>query len=155
MKELLPRRGSQGKRKYNSELPEKLLKLMARGYKDAQIYAEWKICKDTFYSWLNEHPDFKAAHLEGLELCEAWWENKGIEYMEAGDNKKFNYWIAFMNRKFGWSRTGNTDNTTNVNIGQINVLQNQNKDQLIEFIKGKMQALDCIDLPENQIKRLE
>lgn len=140
--------------KYNPEHhPQELIKLMSRGYTNSQIFGDWEISKETFYCWIREHPEFKAAYEVGLPLCEAWWEKKGMEFMEDSNNKAFNYWVAFMNNKFGWSKgAGQVDNQPNqtINIGNINVLQSQSHDQLLEHVMDKLKECNVIDiLPES------
>jgi hypothetical protein len=120
---------------YRPEMPQEMLEMMTNGYKDSWIYAEWGISKDTFYRWLKEHPELKVAHDTGMPLCEVWWEKKGVDLMAAGDNKAFNYWIAFMNRKFGWSKNqGNNGGDTTININQMAVFNQQTREELLENI---------------------
>lgn len=129
---------------YREEMPNEMLDMMSNGAKDSWIYARWNISKETFYTWLKEKPELKEAHEKGLALCEVWWEQKGMELMSNQDNKAFNYWIAFMNRKFGWNK--NSDSQTNINIQNMNVLNTQTRDERLEFIKNKLQELDIIDV---------
>lgn len=140
--------------KYKDSYPEEIIKLMQQGYKDCQIYAHWKISKDTFYEWLNTYPELKQAHDQGLELCEKWWEDEGVRLMKAGENKSFNYWIAFMNRKFGWHNK-NVSGDTNINIQNMNVLQHSNKDRLIEIINEKLGFLKETNVIEADFNLLE
>lgn len=125
--------------KYKDTYPKEIIELMQQGYKDCQICAHWGISRETFYTWLNTYPDLRASHERGLELCEKWWEDEGRRLMMAGDNKAFNYWIAFMNRKFGWAKKESSGDTQ-INIQNLN-FNNQSKEQLIEFIQGKIEKL--------------
>lgn len=135
---------------YRPEMPQEMLEMMANGYKDSWIYAAWGICKDTFYRWLKEHPELKEAHDKGMPLCEVWWEKKGVDLMAAGDNKAFNYWIAFMNRKFGWSKHQGTSGDTTININQMAVFNQQTREELMENISLLLEdtgAADKLDGP--------
>lgn len=132
---------------YREEMIPEMIHMMTNGAKDSWIYAHWGITKETFYSWIREKPDFKEAHDQGLPLCEVWWEQKGMELMANSDNKAFNYWIAFMNRKFGWNKS--SDSQTNINIQNMNVLNTQSREDRLEFIKTKLQELEIITvIPE-------
>jgi len=123
-----------------------LIELMAAGSFNSWIAAEWKINEDTFYDWRKKHPEFEEAYKIGLPLRTVWWEKKGMEMMANGDNKGFNFWIAFMNKHHGWSKgnEGTGGNTTNVNIQQLNVLQSKSKEDLMAIIHTKLKALDMM-----------
>jgi hypothetical protein len=132
--------GTVTERQYEISHPEQLIEYYRLGYLDCQIYAAFGICKDTFYTWLNEHAKFKKAHDVGMPICEAHWIDQGIKQMKGevrGSN--FNYWIALMNNKFKWAKGTYGDNqtniTTNVAIQNMNVLQQKGKLDLIDYIK--------------------
>lgn len=118
--------------------PKDVVARMSKGHLDCQIYAAWGISKKTFYKWQHEHPEFKEAYEIGLPKCEAKWLEKGIDYMENDKDKPFRYWIAVQNNKFGWSqdRKEMTNQTTNIHVNQLNVLQNKSQAELDEFNKS-------------------
>jgi hypothetical protein len=121
---------------YKDTYPEELVLLMEKGKLDVQIYAKWDVCKDTFYTWLNEKPELKEAHNRGLAKCEAFYITKAQESIEVGDDKGFKYYISLMNNKFGWEKGSKGDATTNnINIGSISVLQHMSRENLLEHIK--------------------
>ncbi len=140
--------------KYKASLCKDLVNMMAAGKKDCQIFAEWGLGRATFYKWLREIPEFKEAHDIGLELAEKWWEDEGKRLMLSGDSKAFNFWIAFMNRKFGWSKNNtNSESQTQININNMNVLNTKSTEDLEAFILEKMQDLNIGY--DDQPKRLE
>lgn len=146
---------------YVQSHPEQLLVLMGEGKLDCQIYAHFKICKDTYYQWINEHPEFRKAHDIGLPQCEAWWIQWGMRGMQ-GQIKGFNFnsWIAFMNNKFKWAKNalqdGPTGNTTNISINNMNVLNQKPKEDLISFIETMaLKHKDIIDLEFIDIKAID
>ena len=59
--------------KYKTSFCDALIDQMSQGALNEEIFASWSISKDTFYRWINEHEDFKAAYEIGMPLCEAWW----------------------------------------------------------------------------------
>lgn len=133
---------------YYPERCVELLALMKNGAKDSEIYAKWGISKVTFYEWLRTHEDLKKSHEIGLELCEAKWEELGKQGMLKESDIDFKFWIAFMNRKFGWHRdssTTGTQNNTQINIGNINVLEGHSKDELIEYIQNQLKNIPEIE----------
>jgi hypothetical protein len=135
---------------YTHELCVELLSLMSEGKKDCEIYAKWGITRDTFYRWKREHPEFKITHERGLELCESYWEDIGRKGMLKEKNIDFKFWIAFMNRKFGWSNPdkGSTTHNTQINIGNVNILEDSTKDQLIDFITNSLKSSKVLELTE-------
>ena len=123
--------------KYKKEMPDQLIELMAQGKLDVQIYAQWNISKDTFYTWLNEYPDLKEAHNQGLAKCEAWYAEKAQQAMNDRDDKGFKYFISIMNNKFGWEKGNKAEGgtTNNIQIGNMNVLQQKSRTDLLDYIK--------------------
>lgn len=125
--------------KYRDTFPEELLTLMSEGKLNPQIYAHFGIHKDTFYQWMYDYPEFKDAYHTGKPKCESYWIEWGMKGMR-GEVKGFSFqiWIAFMNNKFSWvpgNKQPDSSTTNNINIGNLNVLQNQNNTQLLESIK--------------------
>lgn len=125
--------------KYKDTYPEELIKLMSEGKLNCQVFSAWGIHKDTFYQWMYDHPELKEAYEIGKPQCESWWIDWGMKGMQGLVPKfNFNTWVAFMNNKFGWvpgnKQPGEATNQT-INIGNLNVLQNQNNTQLLEYIK--------------------
>lgn len=127
--------------KWNDKFLSELPILMAQGYKDVQIMAKWGISADTFYRWLKENKDLKAAYDEALPQCQNFWEMIGFKGM-VGEIKGFreNMWKAFMQHKFEeWKET--PESKSQITIGQMQVLNNysdMSKDQLLEHIKSKL-----------------
>lgn len=134
--------------KYNDQYPDQLIELMGQGMLNCEICAQWGIHRDTFFQWTRDHEAFKEAYEIGLSRCEAWWVAHGREGALKG-GKGFSYWVAIMNNKFGWvpgkATSEGQGSTTNIQIGNVNVLQNG--PQLIESIKSLvLKHKDVIDI---------
>lgn len=127
---------------YNKDFhPQSLITIMATGALDCEIFAEWDISKATFYRWLNDHEELKEAHEMGLQKCEAWWTKRMRESFLDKDDKGFKYCIAIMNNKFGWekgSKQQDAGSTTNINIGNMNLLQDKSRDGLLQYINERL-----------------
>lgn len=134
--------------------PKDLIRLMALGNLDCEIFAEWDIAKSTFYKWRQDHEEFDQAFQKGLPKCEAWWTNEMRKCFLSKDDKGFKYCIAIMNNKFGWERGAKIEgNTTNIHINNMAVLQNKSRDGLLDFIKAKIeQHKDIVNLDFNTLK---
>lgn len=137
---------------YKSELCQDLISLMEMGALDVQICAKWNISRDTFYRWLREIPEFKEAHDQGMAKCESWWIDKYYQMADGTLEGKhsFNAVMAIMNNKFKWTR-GEADKATQINIGNVNVLQNLSRDQLIQNILTDLKESDIIDVGYKQL----
>jgi hypothetical protein len=132
---------------YQDSYPEELIKRMALGQFDYEIYADWDICKDTFYRWLREKPDLKEAYDVGLAKCLKWWSTEGKNRFGERDDRGFKYWISIMNNKFGWGKDdARVANNTQINIQNVNLLQQKNDAELIDFIKSKLEQTNIIEI---------
>lgn len=133
--------------KYKNSYPDELVRLMSEGKLDIQVYAAWDISKDTFYRWLNEKPELKEAHNIGMVKCEAVYIDKAQKSMDKGDDKGFKYYISLMNNKFGWEKGSKGDTTNHIQIGNMNVLQQKSRDDLLGYVKDLMHKhSDVIDI---------
>jgi hypothetical protein len=131
-----------------------MIEMMAEGYFNSWMAAEWGISEDTFYLWRKDHEEFEEAYARGMAVRTVWWEKKGMEMMANGDNKGFNYWIAFMNRHHNWKPQSETSsNATTVNIQTMNVLATKSKEDLVELIQIKLKALDM--LPGTAVQQID
>lgn len=135
-------------RTYKPEYCDKMFSLLKEGALDCEISAELGVSRDTFYRWLNEYPEFKSAHDIGLEHCEAWWTKGARQRYLAGDDKGFKYFISIMNNKFKWEKGTKSEGvTTNITIGNMNVLQQKSRDGLLEYINNTINKhKDVIDV---------
>lgn len=133
---------------YKDTYPDELISLMKQGWLDVQVYAEWDISKDTFYRWLREKPELQEAYDRGFAKCEAYYIRKAQEAMDNHDDKGFKYYISLMNNKFGWEKGSKaSENSTTININNMNVLQNKSRDDLLTYIKDKIiKNNDIIDV---------
>lgn len=139
---------------YKDTYPEQLVQLMAEGKLDVQIYAMWDVSKDTFYRWLNEKDELREAHNRGMAKCESYYITKAQEAMDAHDDKGFKYYISLMNNKFGWEKGSKGEGaTTNIQIGNINVLQQKSRVDLLDHVKAlidKHKDVIDVELIENK-----
>jgi len=121
---------------YCKSHPAQLLELMSLGMLDCEIYAEMNIKKATFYLWRQEHDDFKEAFELGLSRCEAFYVKKIKECWINGDDKGIRYCELIMKNKFGWGKEENKGTTNHINIGNMNVIQQKNTQELIDIIQS-------------------
>lgn len=143
-----------GSPKYDQNFhPNDLLERMRQGQLDIEVYAAWGISKKSFYKWLQDHEDLKDAHETGLPACEAWWLQEMKKKWQKGDEKGFKYCALIVNTKFGYrenqSPTAITNNTINVH-GNMNVLQEKSRDELIEFINNNIEDAEYVRIESDE-----
>lgn len=134
---------------YNPEFhPVDLIKRMSEGQTNVEIWADWDITERSFYKWLKEHEEFKEAYELAKPKWEKKWLQKGIDYMESGKRDAFKYWAKIMGIKGSkkWREgSGASNNTTNVSIGNMNILQSKSESELLEILQTKMLKLQKIN----------
>ncbi len=118
---------------------KQVTKLMSEGFLDYQLAAKWDISESTLKRWKNNNIDFKEAYDIGLPKCEAWWADWGQKGMQ-GLIKGFHFptWQSFMQTKFKWTPKNEQPQIT---IGNMNVLQAKNNDELFEILNRKLSKL--------------
>ena len=135
--------------KFKPEMITELSELMAAGRSNVQICAKWDISEDTFYRWMKDKKELKAAFDTALPKCQAYWETMGEAGM-MGQIQKFNptLYLAFMNNKFnGWAREKKEETGTHINIESIQILQNVQRldDQELEAkIKASLKNFEAL-----------
>lgn len=137
-----------------------LIKRRSKGQLNAQICSQWHISENTFYRWIKEHPEFKEAHEESMQNLKASWVDRGINYMDEGNSKAFPFWKEIMKNELDYiSDSRAKTEVTQKNqlyIGNVNLIQNGDKDYLLSFIKDELRNLkDVIDLTPSQIEWID
>lgn len=86
--------------KYNKEMLPIILEKFSSGASVCEICADIGICRETFYNWTEEYPEFLDTYKKGLSLSQAWWEKIGRE--GALGDKPINptMWIFNMKNRF-------------------------------------------------------
>lgn len=89
--------------KYRTELCNKALRLMEKGYSKTFVAANLGINRDTLYEWCKEYPEFSDTIKKGEVLSEAFWE-KTLRDAALGINKncKESLLIFTMKARFKW-----------------------------------------------------
>jgi len=88
--------------KYSDELCEKIVSYFKCGMSIAEICLELDICKQTFYTWCENHKKFLDSKKKGEFFSEGWWMKQARINLK---DKDFNATLFYMNMKnrFGWS----------------------------------------------------
>lgn len=143
--------------KYDPEFhPKDLLERMAKGELNIEIIAAWDICEKAFYNWLDKYPEFKEAYEIGVPKKKVVWYKKGDQYLN--DDAGYKHYRAIMrNIDPEYDRQDKEGGgTTNINIGNMNVLAYKGKSdtELLDIIKQKT-ALLAPHLQDIKVEQLE
>src|SRR3990167_5454373 len=141
--------------KYNPKHCVELTKKMAAGLSDTEVMAQWGVSRSTFYRWLKEHTELKDAHETGKVMFDAIHEDLGRQGMLKLADIDYQFWRDLGKYRHGWSEKPSTATTnTQINIDTMNVLSDQTNEELLMFIKSKMEEmpelLNIIDITNDQ-----
>ena len=145
---------------YNSEFhPQDLLERMSKGETDVAIMTAWNISVPTFYRCGREHPEFKEAIELGIPKWQAAWLEKGINFMDKGNEKAYRYWNRILEIKggpeFKTARNEYLGNVTNVHIGNMNVLDQKSTSELLTFVNSKLEKCKELGIIDTDYKQLD
>lgn len=106
--------------KYNSTYADRAYEVLYEGHTIHMVCRELKICKQTFYTWKKEHPDFNEAVEHGIVASLAHWEELGMNGIIA-DGFNVGAYIVQMRNRFGWkAQDGKDDGSAeNGGVGQL------------------------------------
>lgn len=128
--------------KYKSEYCVDLYKKMAAGMSDTEVMAQWEISRGTFYRWVKEKPELKEAHDRGKVAFDAIHEDLGRQGMLKQTDIDYQFWRDLGKYRHGWAEKPSAATTnTQINIDTMNVLNEQTNEELMLFIKSKLQEL--------------
>jgi hypothetical protein len=74
------------------------------------------ICRNTFYSYVDQHPEFSEAYSRGLDLSQAWWEKLGRRGAAGEVPINPATWIFNMKNRFKWTDRQDTNISGGMNI---------------------------------------
>lgn len=139
-----PAKNHLGQTQYSPKLCAEVAKLMAAGFSDTQVFAQWNISKDTFYRWKREHEDFKEACDIGKAKFDAKHEELGVLGMMKAADIDYQFWRDLGKFRNGWTEkapAGSTHNTQ-INIDKMNILHQQSNAELLEYIKDNLDIIE-------------
>ncbi len=87
--------------KYNKEYAKKAEEILATGKSLAAVCAHFGIARSTLYEWRNNHAEFRDSLDCGIQKCQAYWEDIGMDGIR-GNYEKFgaSSWIFTMKNRF-------------------------------------------------------
>ena len=123
--------------KYRKEIAETLPEQFKDGQSVIEVCGQIGISKQTFYRWVDEHPDFSDAYKKGLELSQQWWEKLG----RAGTVGKIPVntvmWIYNMKNRFraDWNDRIQIEHSGGIDITSLTPAQREQR--ITELLEGR------------------
>lgn len=135
--------------KYNPSYCEKLQLARCEGAPIVVACSTLGIVPDTYYRWKKEYPEFKEACELAEGLCTKWWFEVGKQGALKEREIQPQLYNQLMDRTFGSVKV-NDATKTEINIGNMNVLQQLSSEDLQKKIAQKLQSLNMIPKIEVQ-----
>lgn len=107
--------------KFKNEYCKKAEEILATGKSLAAVCAKINIARSTLYEWKDTYPEFKESLERGLQKCQAYWEEIGLDGV-VGNYEKFAAapWIFTMKNRF---RDDYTDDKDDKQDSAVSVLE--------------------------------
>ena len=84
------------------QITAKLPEMFSEGQSVAEVCAELKMSKHTFYRLVENDVNFSNAYDEGLSLSEAWWTRLGRQGAACAVDIQPATWTFNMKNRFKW-----------------------------------------------------
>lgn len=128
--------------KYSPSYCTDLTKNMAAGLSDTEVIAKWGVARSTFYKWLKDYPELKEAHEIGQVMFDAIHEDLGRQGMLKQADIDYQFWRDLGKYRHGWTeKPVAATNNTQINIDTMNVLNDQSNEELLVYIKSKLEEI--------------
>lgn len=143
--EVIPagRRGPETK--YSPDMCTVILDIARTGGHIAKMLVELGVCKDTFYRWQKQFPEFKEAVERAKDISQAFYEELGLRGL-TGDIPHFNatVYALVMNNKFGDDYRRGSGSNTEVTINNNNHTVQLTADEITQKISQKLDKLKSL-----------
>jgi len=89
---------------YQASFCDEIQHLYAAGATDVKCAVHCGVCKETYYEWMYQYPDFKKAVMHGKALSHKYWAEMGQAGAEATRKIEPKIWHLFMRNAHGWDK---------------------------------------------------
>lgn len=136
--------------------PQYLIDLMAKGYTNSQVWAEWNISEPTFYRWRKEYPELEEAYQVGKPKFETYWLENLMKPMAEGKLEGKHSFAATAYIMDVKSKSGaKSENGTTININNLAISHDNTTSQLIEKIQDNLKFLTDHNVLDVEYKVIE
>ncbi len=135
---------------YDESMIKTMLDAKDQGASDTQVMKMIGVCRDTFYRWLRENPEFKEAHTYAKIAEEVHWDRVG----EFGimNPKAINgpLYVSYMKKRFkSWRDSvapeSAQQNSINIQNMTVNNVASLTTEQLEKEVQARLEALKSAD----------
>lgn len=144
-----------GKKLYKPEYCDDMIKYLSKGYSNLELAAKFNITEKSFYQWLKDHPDFQEAYDIGHPKRFLYYMDSARKaFLEGKNDKGYKFFKDLIRYTYkDYAPEGSKDGTTNIQIGNINMLEYKDKtpEQLYQILQTKMLHIKPVEISEGQL----
>lgn len=134
--------------KYTPDYCEKIQLARLDGSSITRARVRLGIARSTYYEWKKNYPEFAEACEKAEDLAASWWEETGKDAMLKKTDIQVQLYNQMMDRQFG-SIKAQEATKTEINIGNMNVLQNLSAEEFQQRLQQKLAALKLLPIKED------
>ena len=108
--------------KYNPDFCDAVIEAGKSGQTKAEMAALLDIDRATLNDWCEIHPEFSRAVKRGIDLAQAWWEQKGREKTFQSEGFNATSYIFQMKNRFkeDWRDKVEQEHTGGISLVRVN-----------------------------------
>ncbi len=135
---------------FHPDMIKTMLDAKDQGASDTQVMKMLGVCRDTFYRWLRENPEFKDAHAYAKIAEEVHWDRVG----EFGimNPKAINgpLYVSYMKKRFkSWQESAAPlsaqQNSISIHNLTVNNVASLSTEELEKQVQARLEALKTAD----------
>lgn len=138
---------------YHPTCCDKMIEYMAKGLKNYEVAAKFRISMHAFDDWKKRWPEFQEAYEVGDTCRKAYYASEARQCWKDEKDKGFKYFAALAGAELGFNQSPMA--TNQININNLNVLNQKSEVELLEILQGKLQKIDLPLLEATIIKEDE
>lgn len=135
------------------------LELLANGYFDYQIAAQFGVSIRTLHYWKDNHPDLKKAWELGEAACHSFWTLRLQHMALTGDEAGYKATMAILNNRFrydwGADDRKSANNVQNIHINQMNVVKNLPTRDLVNELNAQIDKFKSLKVLDSDFSNVE
>ncbi len=135
---------------YDESMIKTMLDAKDQGASDTQVMKMLGVCRDTFYRWLRENPEFKEAHNYAKIAEEVHWDRVGEFGIMNPKAVNGPLYVAYMKKRFkSWQESAAPvsaqQNSINIHSMTVNNVASLSTEELEKQVQARLEALKAAD----------
>ena len=141
--------------KFHKSDLELVQKIRSEGFSVAKFCAARGIAKSTYFDWKKAYPEFDYATQVADVMAEAFWQDKYVTAALTNDKEfQLKVYDSLYDKLFP-NASKTTDQSTQININQMNVVQSLSNAELENKARHMMELLGLVKDQDDRIKHIE